>query len=730
MKAPRSGPLALGLILFLIIGGNVLTAASATIRVDATKVTRRVTPLMIGVNLEDLNYQVYGGLYSQLIHGESFQENVDSAVLGLSGRKRLMVYVGENEAGQVVLWGVRGRHWTHNAAREALGIPEKPEPPSANPNNRPVGIPVTLDELPADKRAALVEATSPDHSVSRQWRGWTAGSARASFGFERKAPFIGHQSQILSFREGTGEVGIENSGLNRWGINLIAGKPYDGLLRIKTEQPATLWVSLRDSSGKKLAERSLKINPGADYQRVPFALTPSGSDEKGQFAVSLRSPGSVTIGYVFLQPGPWGRYKDLPLRKDLVQALLDQGVKAIRYNGSMLSRAVDGQLYHWKEMIGPRDLRKPYTGNFNPYASNGFGIFDFLNFAEATGVLPIPGVRIDESADDMAEFVEYVNGPATSTWGRRRAADGHPKPYGLKHLEIGNEELMDDHYCERFEAIARAVWSKDPSMILLVSHNLGQDAKEWELGAGGQMSERLKNAIRVIRFGQQQHGVIWWDEHYRGELAEYENGGPPPTISNIALLRRAADQLVPGSNLQVAPLEENGPNHDMRRALVHARNFNTFLRFGDYLPVVAVANALEAYQQDLVWNQGRTVFTSSKAIPQPPYYVDQTLARNWMPKVVETKVEGTLDAQALISESGKVLVLQVVNDKGEPVESSLTFTGFDPGRKQVSVTELSGSEDGVNTPEEPLAICPVVKKVSTATQYKFPPRSVTLLRFE
>src|SRR5450432_2712768 len=106
-----------------IVGTAIAFAQPAAIHIDASKVLHRVTPLYIGSNIEDLNYQIYGGLYSQLIHGESFQEHVDSAVLGLTARQRLQVYIGESETGELQVWGIRTRQWEHNGAREVLGLP-------------------------------------------------------------------------------------------------------------------------------------------------------------------------------------------------------------------------------------------------------------------------------------------------------------------------------------------------------------------------------------------------------------------------------------------------------------------------------------------------------------------------------------------------------------------------------------------------------------------------------
>lgn len=724
------------------------TPQLASINVEPNRLLHKVPREVIGVNLEDLNFQTYGGLYSQLIHGESFQENIDSAVLGLTGRDRLGVYVVENARGELGLRSGRSA----NFARQALGLKLQPEPlpgaapPPAEPGafaDRGIQPTVLLSELSEDKRAALLDAASPQRRVSRQWRSFERG-ATGAFGFERSSQFVGSQSQKLTFVSGAGEVGVENAGLNRSGINLVGGNVYEGVIRVRSTRPITIWISLLDATGsKKLAERAIQMKAANDYQRVDFTLTPSASDEKGRFAISLKAPAAITLGYAFLQPGPWGRYKNLPIRKDLAEAIIDQGVKVIRYDGSMVSGAVDGQLYKWKEMIGPRDLRKPYAGSFNPYASHGFGIIDFLNFAEAAGVMAVPGIRIDETPEDAADFIEYVNGPATSKWGSRRAADGHKEPYNLRHLELGNEQRLDDEYSTRFELLAQAIWMKDPKIVLLVAHSMinpisllggGDPLALWRVGPNGEMSERLKNAVRLVRFAQEHKGAIWFDQHFQAFPNDYEKSGTSPTIEVITAFRQSMDKLVPGNAVRVAALEENGSTANMRRALVHARNLNAFYRLGEYVPAVALANALEASDQVLTWDQGVTVFTSSKIAHQPSYYVDQAVARFWAPNAVETTVSGRLDAQARTTEDGRAIVLQVINDTSQPIESALRIGGIELGpAKPTAVWELSGPEEATNTPENPDRVVPKIstwEKWTGVARYTFPMHSVTMLRFE
>jgi len=704
-------------------------ARGATIHVQADKILHGVTPRMIGVNLEDLNYQCYGGLYSQLLYGENFEEHMDSDILGLTGKDRLQVFVEENEQGGIELWGFRGAGWDHNIVRRILGLP-------ADKSNRPVGA----GELPPDKRKLLIERATGDEQVSRHWCKVQRATAKGTFQFERQRSFNGRQSQRITFVSGDGEIGMDNAGVNRWGIHLLAGKTYEGLLRIRAEKDCVVYVSLWSADGtQRLAEKAieLKAAPG-EYQRVEFTLTPSAGDEHGRFSITLKQPATIVVGYAFLQPGPWGRFAGLPLRKDLVEAVIAQGVKVARYDGSMVSNCPDAHLYKWKEMIGPRDLRKPYHGNFNPYASHGFGIFDFLNLCEAAGFLPIPGVRIDETPQDMADFVEYVNDPAESPWAKKRTTNGHPKPYNLKHIEIGNEQRLDEYYCERFEALGEAIWSKDPDITLLVAHNLAR-ASDWTTGPDGTLSELLKLAVRLVQFAKKRGGKIWWDCHYNfGTDAMRTADHPNSRIAAMRNLKESMRKLVPDYDFQIAPLEENGQNHNMERALGHAHNHNTFARMGDYLPAIAVANTLQAYQQEIIWSQGKTFFTSSKVWFQPPYYVDQMIAQNWASNVVNTDFtspQDALDAMAKTTNNGKALVLQVVNLEPTRIETEIALDGFKPSRPKAFVTQIAGDLELENTLEEPKKIVPSRSEWEHDAKdgrmtYTFPPYSFTIVRFE
>ncbi len=330
----------------------ILTALSApggaqaqetVIQIRADNVLHPVSRYLTGACIEDVNHEIYGGIYSQMIFGESFQE-----------------------------------------------------PPLA--------------------------IAGPE--ISRLWRAVRRGTATGRFAIVSKQPFTGGQSQAMSFDSGAGQWGIENQGLNRWGMNFVAGKPYEGCVWVRAEKPATLFAALESRDGSQVyAEAPLAI-ADKDWRRVEFTLTPRAADRAGRFALVLKQPGSVTLGHAFLQPGAWGRFKGLPVRRDVAAGLIDQGITVLRYGGSMVNHGE----YRWKKMIGPRDRRPPCSGTWYRYSSNGWGIADFMAFCEAAGFEYVPAFNMGETPQDMADFIEYAKGPADSPWGRNARATGIPRP--------------------------------------------------------------------------------------------------------------------------------------------------------------------------------------------------------------------------------------------------------------------------------------------------------------
>ncbi len=567
--------------------------------------------------------------------------------------------------------------------------------------------------------------------LSGMWRGINSRFDRGAYSLIAEKPFVGAQSQRVSFREGEVRFGIENRGLNRWGMNYVAGKQYEGRIWFRSELAVDVWVSAESADGERVYDETrLKVAGGNEWTAFDFALTPSQGDTAGRFAISLKNPGTVDIGYVSLQPGDWGRFKGLPVRKDVSEYLIAQNLTVLRYGGSM----VNAKEYRWKKMIGPRDKRPPYAGTWYPYSTNGWGIIDFIELCDACGFLGVPALNMGETPEDMADFVEYVNGSATSAWGGKRAEAGHPEPYRLKYVELGNEEKVDEEYFTKFRPLAEAIWKKDPGITIVVGDFMyGKVIEDPFKFEGSPVISSLAAQKKILEFAKANGKPVWFDVHI-GNNEPHE-----PNLAGTKSFIDALGKLCPGADYKVVVFEENSSNHAIRRALGHANAIMQLERLSDRVPILCAANCLQPYRQnDNDWDQGMVFLTPGQVWGQPPYYVTQMIAGNYLPSCVAVEVAPAnekLMVTATTNEGKSALVVQMLNISDKAVNARLEVEGFSPTKPTVTLSQLSGMIDDVNTPEEPKRIVP---KESTIAQglsggkmtVELPARSFSLLRFE
>jgi alpha-L-arabinofuranosidase len=801
----------------------------AAIHVDTQQVLGPISAYLTGACIEDVNHEIYGGIYSQMVFGESFQEPAaESPVSHFSvfdgdwrldgaevrapagdgpklvsdhapfsdGQVGVEIYLADRAPGNAglivrldrpgvgannfdgyevsldaqanVLRLGRHRHdwqllrdtpyevptgkWISLEVRlsgnriEALvdgqaiaGYEDRDRPlargtVALRPWQREAryrNLWVKTDDEP--RQEIPFEPQPHDRGpVSGQWRPASRGDCQGRFALVTDRPFVGSQSQQMEFVSGEGEVGLENHGLNRQGICFVAGKRYDGYVWVRSQAPAEVWLTMEDGDGtRRVAEAAVKTAGGDDWQRIDFKLTPRADIEQGRLAISLRSTGRVVLGHVFLQPGEWGRFRKLPDRRDVVEGLIEQKLTVLRYGGSMVNHPE----YRWKNMLGSRDRRPPYYGTWYKYSTNGWGVLDFLDLCEAAGFLAIPDFNMGESPQDMADFVEYANGGRDTPWGGRRAADGHPQPYALRYLQLGNEERVDGAYFDRFRPLAQAIWSKDPNVIIVVGDFVYDhviDDADHVTGAASGISN-LDGHRKILQLAKEAGQEIDFDVHI-GTDGPHASGSQRALASYVAALDRLAD----GARHHVVVFEFNSGNHAFRRALGNAGAINLIERLAGSVTIAASANCLQVDRQnDNDWNQGLLFMNPCRVWPQPPYFVTQMVSRNYQPLAVKATVEGApaLDVSAKRSEDGRTLVLQVVSTHDQPVSARLDLAGFIPRKAVARVEELTADLDAVNTASAPLKVQPAVKEwphelAGGAVRYTFPAMSFTVLRFE
>lgn len=795
--------------------------ADSRVRVDMRRKVNRISPWMYGSCIEDVNHEIYGGLYSQMIFGESFEEppppppipgwsiygrgwTVHDGVCSVeadAGSKivrsapevgdgtvscdvrfhdargdnaGLILRVSDPRTGadtwtgyEISLSPVRhtvllGRHRNNWQLLREVPAPvypdrwhrlrvqlagktvrifvddaEKPyieyEDTAAPILSGRVGLrtwnsAASFRRLVIETPAGQVRKEFPspppsarDEEVSGMWSPLRAGTVRARFAWDGERAFNTTHSQKLESAGGEGTAGIFNSGLNRWGLTVRRGERYDGRLYLcGQDYPGKVTVALQSADGSRTYASQRLGAIRQDWQRFRFSLRPDTGDAGARFAVWIDRPGAVWIDQVFLTPTGRQLFHGLPVRADLGQALVDEGLTVLRYGGSM----VNGPEYRWKKMIGDPDRRHQYRGWWYPYSTNGFGIEEFLRFCEAARFEPVFAINIEETPQDAADLVEYLNGPVSTPWGKKRAENGHPRPYGIRYLEIGNEEALSGnraeyaHYLERFKLLYDAIHPRDASLQLIVA-------------AWWRPEEPLVRQIVREVSGK----AALWDVHVGGDdLAEGRS------VDQVFTRMQALfQQWAPGTSLKACVLEENGGLHNIQRALGHARVLNATQRHGEFVLMDCPANCLQPWQQnDNGWDQGQLFFTSGQVWGMPPYHVQQMMAANPQPLRLESEVQSPnaeLDVLPLGSEDGKTLVLRVVNAGSTPHTAALTADGFAPARSVTRVWELSGGLGDRNTPEAPRQVVPREREWRRGRSaglgtYAFPPHSLTVLRFE
>ncbi|MGE4286637.1 MAG: family 16 glycoside hydrolase, partial [Phycisphaerae bacterium] len=792
---------AIGLAAIAAVQAFALETGKARIHVRADKVTNEVSRLTTGACMEDVNHEIYGGIDSQMIFGESFEEPAPAATIAgfiyegtehnitsqspswhveegiltgpaaegakllaldsvveegqidvelffedkSSGVAGLIVSVSESAAGadnfngyeisldpagNQIIFGKHRQNWQPIGNIDCLikagewnklsvvlskgklrasvnGVQyidfTDPAPlPAGLIGLRTWGREAKYRNLRSTERAYEFEYAggSQAEQVSKMWSAVYKGSAGGGFAIERNNTYNGRQSQRITMTGGNGSAGIANSGLNRRGMAFVAGKEYEGLLRVCADKNAELLLTLENADGSKVhAKKRLPVAGKAGaWQRVEFTLTPNAGDTHGRFVISLDKPASVSLGYALLQPGEWGRFKGLQTRKDVAEALVEQNLTVLRYGGCM----ANAEEYRWKKMVGPRDERPPYKGWWYPYSSNGWGIIDFIKLCEAAGVECVPDFNIEETPEDMSDFIEYIRGPLDSEWGAKRAADGHRSPFDIKYIQIGNEETVDAHYLERFKLLAAAIWEKAPDIIPVVGDFAYNEhiSDPYNFGGAPRISS-LEAQREILRFAAARGKTVWFDVHI------WNNDPRDPDRLDKGLGLRSfvtrLEELAGEANFKVCVFEENATNHRMRRALSHAHAINEIQRYEHEVPILCAANCLQPDgHNDNGWDQGLLFLNQSKAWGQPSYYVTQMYSSHYQPLCVESYVESyndSLDVTACRSEDGKLLSIRVVNLDEWPVSAEISFDGFKA--ETASITQLQGELDARNTAENP-----------------------------
>lgn len=427
------------------------------------------------------------------------------------------------------------------------------------------------------------------------------------------------QSKALEVKIAKAGDGVANEGY--WGINAVANRRYDLSLWVKGSWSGTLTATLTAPDGTALGSVDIPVTATGEWQKVTGALTATAANPKASLRLTASQPGTITLDVVSLFPPT---YKNRPngCRPDLAEKLEAMHPGFVRFPGGCY---VEGQnsgtghnRFEWKKTVGPIETRPGHWNQSWGYrSSDGLGFHELLQLTEDLGAEPLFVVnvgmghdwtvnylQIDEYIQEALDAIEYCNGPVTSTYGAMRAANGHPEPFNLRLLEIGNENYQaassqqSDHYAERYRQFYDAIKARYPEITLI------GNVEAWDTD-----NPTWRNS----------HPVDVVDEHYYRSPSWFLN-----QYNKYDNYDRSKPKVYVG---EYAVTDGYGVNGHLNAALGEAvymlgmENNSDVCVMNSYAPIFV-------NESDARWKPDMIRFNSETSFGTPSYHVQQLMATN------------------------------------------------------------------------------------------------------
>ncbi len=477
----------------------------------------------------------------------------------------------------------------------------------------------------------------------RKWEG------NGAWSLDTNTPFNGGQSVKLTASKGHPAL------LTQSGLATQKGMTYHFTGYCRTDSPdasvrVVLKTILPDESWTELASAKIPVK-GKDWSHFTCTLKSNGTSKEVVFEVEAAGTGNVWLDSISLMPSDnmkgW--------RKDVVEAIKEQKPGTLRWGGC----AIDPGHYQWKNCIGDRDRRNPFP-NFEGWGridTNDVGIDEFLQICELVGAEPLVCLSFADGAESARNLIEYCNGNTDTEWGKKRAENGHPKPYNVKYWQLGNE-LGGEEHAERCVEFCKAIREEQPDAIILSSF------------PSPELFQKVGKSINIT-----------CPHHYTPDLVEDEN-----SINDTARMIKEAGLQ---GKIQVGITEWNvtagwwglgrGRLLNLECGLFAGRYLNLLHRHSDIVTIACRSNMTNSFGSGMIQSEPYGILKT------PGYYVMKLYAEHSkpVPLTVESAPEG-IDVSACRTDNGRSLTIFAVNMKQEPVEITLDLGGkFTPSSGEV-----------------------------------------------
>ncbi|MGX5183692.1 alpha-L-arabinofuranosidase C-terminal domain-containing protein [Streptomyces avermitilis] len=430
-----------------------------------------------------------------------------------------------------------------------------------------------------------------------------------------------------------GDSSVTNSGYNT-GIAVESGKVYDFSVWARADQADTLGVTLHDTDGDLARARRVTVRGG--WAKYTARFTAGRTSTTGRLTVAAAGP--VALDMVSLIPRD--TYKGHGLRKDLAEKIAALHPGFVRFPGGCLvnTGSMKGydeasgyerkRSYQWKDTIGPVEQRATNANFWGYNQSYGLGYYEYFQFAEDTGAMPLPVVpalvtgcgqnkAVDDDAllkrhiQDTLDLIEFANGPVTSEWGRKRARMGHPEPFHLTHLEVGNEENLPDEFFARFTRFRAAIEAKYPDITVI--SNAGPD----DSGPTFDTAWKLNRDADVDMVDEHYYNSPQWFLQNNDRYDAYDRNGPKVFLGEYAS----------GGNTFKNALAEAAYMTGLERNA-------DVVKLASYAPLLANEDYVQ-WRPDMIWFDNHASWGSAD------YEVQKLFMTNTGDRVVPSTASGT-----------------------------------------------------------------------------------------
>ncbi|WP_438479577.1 alpha-L-arabinofuranosidase C-terminal domain-containing protein [Oleiharenicola lentus] len=639
-----------------------LSAAPATLTVDLTVPGKKISPHLFGIFFEDLNYAADGGLYAELIQNRSFEYTATAQPT-----------------------------WNNLTAWE-LRVPE-------------------------GGRGGLKPSSAfPLHANNPHYADFANDSA-------------------------TGSVSLVNAGFD--GIPVRAGENY--LLNFFVRQnhfarrwedigkqgPLPLTARLESKDGTVLAETTFTVTE-REWKKFSGTLTAKATDATARLVLTLGARGGVALDEVSLFPEKTFRNRPNGLRADLAQTIADLKPRFIRFPGGCLVHGNGlGNMYRWKDTIGPIEQRRQQMNMWGYHQTVGLGYFEYFQFCEDIGAVPLPvvpagvccqnsgqgigqaGLPLEEMGayiQDVLDLIEWANGPVTSKWGAQRAAAGHPAPFNLKYLGVGNEDKITPVFYERYQLIQDAIRAKYPEIVIIGTSGPFPDGEDFD--AGWKIVRELN--VQMVDEHYYKSPQWFWDNLTRYD--SYDRQGAQVYVGEYAA-------------------HDDKRRNTLRSALAEAAILTSLERNGDIVHLASYAPLL-ARRGHTQWTPDLIYFNGTDVFPTLNYTVQKLFAENRGDTYLPTKLDAPakhLAASTVRDNATGDTIIKIVNGANAPQSVRLVLNGLkaESSTLKVSPITFAGPDANVANEDGKLAVARPQQsslQLSADSIYELPANSLTILR--